>query len=156
MHVTVAATVTSYMKQNPNSNRNCFTLCSLRCGPAAGTTSQCTATAHRTGRSCTWRTWQRPLTWCSTRWAVARLFVYSLGTPWHGQLRRSAFTHQRWVRSQGEIGEVYNIGTQKERTVMDVAHQIAKIFKLPEVLRSHHNHALDGHWSLHETQVLQW
>jgi dTDP-D-glucose 4,6-dehydratase len=35
---------------------------------------------------------------------------------------------------QGEIGEVYNIGTQKERTVMDVAHQISKIFKLPEVL----------------------
>ena len=32
---------------------------------------------------------------------------------------------------QGIPGEVYNIGTQKERTVMDVAHDIAKIFKLP-------------------------
>jgi UDP-glucose 4,6-dehydratase len=36
------------------------------------------------------------------------------------------------VLHKGDIGEVYNIGTQKERTVMDVAHQIAKIFKLPE------------------------
>lgn len=42
--------------------------CSLRCGPAEATTSQCTATAHRTGRSCMWRTWQRPLTLCCTRW----------------------------------------------------------------------------------------
>jgi UDP-glucose 4,6-dehydratase len=55
---------------------------------------------------------------------------------------------QRWVRLQGEIGEVYNIGTQKERTVMDVAHQIAKIFKLPEVCRSDYHRALDSRWPL--------
>jgi UDP-glucose 4,6-dehydratase len=30
------------------------------------------------------------------------------------------------------VGEVYNIGTQKERTVLDVAHDIAKVFGLPE------------------------
>ena len=51
-------------------------------------------------------------------------------------------THQRWVHLQGEIGEVYNIGTQKERTVMDVAHQIAKIFKLPEVPSSDCGYAI--------------
>jgi dTDP-D-glucose 4,6-dehydratase len=39
--------------------------------------------------------------------------------------------------SQGDIGEVYNIGTQKERTVLDVAKQIADIFKLPEVMIAH-------------------
>ncbi len=35
------------------------------------------------------------------------------------------------------IGEVYNIGTQKERTVKDVARQIAKIFGLSEVHGAH-------------------
>lgn len=37
------------------------------------------------------------------------------------------------IAVQGTIGEVYNIGTQKERTVKDVARQIAKIFKMSEV-----------------------
>ena len=32
---------------------------------------------------------------------------------------------------KGRIGETYNIGTQKERTVLDVAHDIAKVFNLP-------------------------
>ena len=35
------------------------------------------------------------------------------------------------VLHQGVVGEVYNIGTQKERTVLDVAQDIAKVFKLP-------------------------
>jgi UDP-glucose 4,6-dehydratase len=30
------------------------------------------------------------------------------------------------------VGEVYNIGTQKERSVLDVAADVAKIFGLPE------------------------
>lgn len=33
--------------------------------------------------------------------------------------------------SQGVTGEVYNIGTEKERTVKDVALDIAKAFNLP-------------------------
>ncbi|KAK9821597.1 hypothetical protein WJX81_003774 [Elliptochloris bilobata] len=32
---------------------------------------------------------------------------------------------------KGRIGETYNIGTQKERTVLDVAHDIVKVFNLP-------------------------
>ena len=36
------------------------------------------------------------------------------------------------VLRKGTIGETYNIGTQKERTVMDVAHAIAKHFNLPK------------------------
>ena len=36
------------------------------------------------------------------------------------------------LSAQGCIGEVYNIGTQKERTVLDVARDICKIFNLPE------------------------
>lgn len=36
------------------------------------------------------------------------------------------------VLHRGCIGEVYNIGTQKERTVLDVARDICKIFNLPE------------------------
>lgn len=32
---------------------------------------------------------------------------------------------------KGVTGEVYNIGTQKERTVLDVANDIAQIFNLP-------------------------
>ena len=35
------------------------------------------------------------------------------------------------VLHKGVTGEVYNIGTQKERTVLDVANDIAKIFNLP-------------------------
>lgn len=35
------------------------------------------------------------------------------------------------VLHKGIVGEVYNIGTQKERTVLDVAQDIAKVFKLP-------------------------
>ncbi|KAK9833625.1 hypothetical protein WJX74_000982 [Apatococcus lobatus] len=36
------------------------------------------------------------------------------------------------VLHKGITGEVYNIGTQKERTVMDVARDIAKLFNMPE------------------------
>jgi len=36
------------------------------------------------------------------------------------------------VLHKGETGETYNIGTQKERTVLDVARAIAKIFKMPD------------------------
>lgn len=36
------------------------------------------------------------------------------------------------VLHKGVIGEVYNIGTQKERTVLDVASDIAEHFKLPK------------------------
>lgn len=36
------------------------------------------------------------------------------------------------VLHKGIVGEVYNIGTQKERTVLDVARDIADHFKLPE------------------------
>jgi dTDP-D-glucose 4,6-dehydratase len=35
------------------------------------------------------------------------------------------------VLHKGEVGETYNIGTEKERSVMDVAHDIAAVFKLP-------------------------
>ncbi len=35
------------------------------------------------------------------------------------------------ILRKGLIGETYNIGTQKERTVMDVAHCIAERFNLP-------------------------
>jgi UDP-glucose 4,6-dehydratase len=35
------------------------------------------------------------------------------------------------VLHKGTTGEIYNIGTQKERTVMDVAHDIAKFFDMP-------------------------
>jgi dTDP-D-glucose 4,6-dehydratase len=31
---------------------------------------------------------------------------------------------------KGTTGEIYNIGTQKERTVMEVAHDVAAIFNL--------------------------
>ena len=34
------------------------------------------------------------------------------------------------ILHKGSVGETYNIGTQKERTVADVAQDIAKIFKL--------------------------
>jgi dTDP-D-glucose 4,6-dehydratase len=34
------------------------------------------------------------------------------------------------VLRKGVIGETYNIGTQKERTVLDVAHDIAAFFGL--------------------------
>lgn len=36
------------------------------------------------------------------------------------------------VLHKGITGEVYNIGTQKERTVLDVATDIARFFKLPK------------------------
>ena len=36
------------------------------------------------------------------------------------------------VLHKGEVGEVYNIGTDKERTVAEVAQDIAKHFGLPE------------------------
>ena len=36
------------------------------------------------------------------------------------------------VLHTGEVGGVYNIGTEKERTVSDVAQDIAKYFGLPE------------------------
>jgi len=35
------------------------------------------------------------------------------------------------ILTKGKIGETYNIGTQKERTVLDVAGDIAKAFDLP-------------------------
>ena len=35
------------------------------------------------------------------------------------------------ILRRGTVGETYNIGTQKERTVMDVAKCIAKHFNLP-------------------------
>lgn len=35
------------------------------------------------------------------------------------------------ILHKGVVGETYNIGTQKERTVMDVAQAIAKHFNLP-------------------------
>ena len=36
------------------------------------------------------------------------------------------------ILHKGKVGQIYNIGTQKERTVMDVARDIAEIFDLPE------------------------
>ncbi|WIA34952.1 hypothetical protein OEZ86_013233 [Tetradesmus obliquus] len=36
------------------------------------------------------------------------------------------------VLHKGEVGEVYNIGTEKERSVLDVARDIRRAFKLPE------------------------
>lgn len=36
------------------------------------------------------------------------------------------------ILHKGVIGETYNIGTQKERTVMDVANAIARHFSVPE------------------------
>eukprot|EP00882_Tetradesmus_deserticola_P001046 GHRQ01001132.1.p1 GENE.GHRQ01001132.1~~GHRQ01001132.1.p1 ORF type:complete len:365 (+),score=185.19 GHRQ01001132.1:266-1360(+) len=36
------------------------------------------------------------------------------------------------VLHKGQLGEVYNIGTEKERSVLDVARDIARAFKLPE------------------------
>ncbi len=36
------------------------------------------------------------------------------------------------ILHKGVVGETYNIGTQKERTVMDVAKAISKYFNLPE------------------------
>lgn len=36
------------------------------------------------------------------------------------------------VLLKGVVGETYNIGTQKERTVVDVARDICKLFNLPE------------------------
>ena len=35
------------------------------------------------------------------------------------------------ILHRGKVGEIYNIGTQKERTVNEVAADIAKIFQLP-------------------------
>lgn len=35
------------------------------------------------------------------------------------------------ILHKGKVGETYNIGTQKERTVNDVARDIAAIFQLP-------------------------
>jgi UDP-glucose 4,6-dehydratase len=34
------------------------------------------------------------------------------------------------VLLKGRVGETYNIGTQKERSVVDVARDICKLFKL--------------------------
>ena len=36
------------------------------------------------------------------------------------------------ILHKGVVGETYNIGTQKERTVMNVAKAISKYFNLPE------------------------
>jgi dTDP-D-glucose 4,6-dehydratase len=36
------------------------------------------------------------------------------------------------VLHKGTVGETYNIGTQKERTVVDVARDIAAIFGMPD------------------------
>lgn len=36
------------------------------------------------------------------------------------------------VLHKGSVGETYNIGTQKERTVADVARDIANYFALPQ------------------------
>lgn len=41
------------------------------------------------------------------------------------------------VLLKGSLGETYNIGTQKERTVLSVAADITKHFKLPETATHH-------------------
>lgn len=41
------------------------------------------------------------------------------------------------VLHKGTTGEVYNIGTEKERTVLEVAHDIAKAFDLPDTQVKH-------------------
>lgn len=53
------------------------------------------------------------------------------------------------VLHKGVTGEVYNIGTQKERTVLDVARDIARIFKLPEDKIQHvRDRAFNDRWAL--------
>ena len=41
------------------------------------------------------------------------------------------------VLHKGVVGEVYNIGTQIERSVLSVAHDIARLFGLPESKVAH-------------------
>lgn len=57
------------------------------------------------------------------------------------------------VLRKGSVGETYNIGTQKERTVVDVARDIAAIFKLPEDKIVHVNdRAFNDQYALHHNQ----
>lgn len=41
------------------------------------------------------------------------------------------------ILHKGKVGQIYNIGTQKERTVMDVARDIAGMFDLPDTNITH-------------------
>ena len=41
------------------------------------------------------------------------------------------------ILHKGKVGQIYNIGTQKERTVMDVARDIAAMFDLPDTDITH-------------------
>lgn len=62
------------------------------------------------------------------------------------------------VLHKGIVGEVYNIGTQKERTVLDVAQDIAKVFKLPSEKIVHvRDRAFNDRYAnaaLHETVIV--
>ena len=66
-----------------------------------------------------------------SRWTVCRANDQSRGGLLKVQINHIAKLDALVL--QGNIGEIYNIGTQKERTVMDVARQICKHFKMPEV-----------------------
>ena len=55
------------------------------------------------------------------------------------------------ILRKGTVGETYNIGTQKERTVMDVAHSIAKHFNLPmdNIVHVRDRAFNDQRWGMH-------
>ena len=60
------------------------------------------------------------------------------------------------ILHKGNVGEIYNIGTQKERTVMDVAHDIAAMFDLPEENITHvRDRAFNDQRCVTEGTVLQ-
>eukprot|EP00775_Hariotina_reticulata_P007287 gene7287-7500_t len=74
----------------------------------------------------------------SADWALQRSrTVLSVTRVWGGQVIEVVWRLRgAWLSgaslSVGITGEVYNIGTEKERTVLEVARDIAKYFNLPE------------------------
>lgn len=58
------------------------------------------------------------------------------------------------VLHKGVVGEVYNIGTQKERTVLDVASDIAEHFKLSKEKIVHvRDRAFNDRYALHRLRL---
>lgn len=54
------------------------------------------------------------------------------GICWQEQQRHARRSPSNECTHPPQVGETYNIGTQKERTVVDVARDICKLFNMPE------------------------
>lgn len=122
---------------------------SLPCWPRAASGYRCTATAAPLGPTCTCLTWQKLLTSSCTRRAFAvggrcaqpaghaALHAPALASPAASRGRLAACSTQpcydclaALFNLQGTTGEVYNIGSQRERTVVEVAADICRLFGL--------------------------